>query len=139
MRVEKLGEYLENILKTLDNKYKRINADFLALEDHNYSLDKIPVDNVVEKYITGGGLYRNVFAFRSKKAYSAERLLNLKNIGFFEEFESIIEKDNEGGILPKIDGIQSIRCLNCGTLISTDKSMKTAIFEIQVEIIYEEE
>lgn len=138
MRVEKLGEYLENILKTLDNKYKRINADFLALEDHNYSLDKIPVDNVVEKYITGGGLYRNVFAFRSKKAYSAERLLNLKNIGFFEEFESIIKSKNDKGELPEIDGIESIGCLNCGALNYVDESMKTAVFDIQIQITYKE-
>lgn len=138
-RIAKLGEYLENILETLNNKYKKINADFLGIEVNNYSLDKIPTLSIVEPYITGGGLYRDVFSFRSRNAYSSDRLNNLKNIGFFEEFESIIKSNNDNGILPEIVGIESIACLNSGTFSYSDESMKTAVFDIQIQITYEEE
>lgn len=138
-RITKLGEYLEKIIETLNNKYKKINADFLGIEINNYSLDKIPILSVVEPYITGGGLYRDVFSFRSRNAYSSDRLNNLKNIGFFEEFESIIKSNNDNGILPEIDGIESIACLNSGTFSYADASMKTAVFDIQIQITYEEE
>lgn len=138
-RIAKLGEYLEIVLAKLNDKYKKINADFLGLEVNNYSLNKIPTASTVEPYITGGGLYRDVFSFRSRNPYSSDRLSNLKNIGFFEEFESIIKSNNDKGILPKIDGIENITCLNCGTFNNADPSQKTAIFDIQLQITYEEE
>lgn len=138
-RVAKLGEYLETILEELNNKYKRINADFLGIEVNNYSLDKIPTASVVEPYVTGGRLCRDVYSFRSRNPYSSDRLNNLKNIGFFESFQKTIFSNNDEGILPKIDGIISIECLNQGTLNYVDESMKTAVFDIQIQIEYEEE
>ena len=138
-RIAKLGKYLETILEELNSKYKRINADFLGIDVNNYSLDKIPTLSIIEPYITGGGLYRDVFSFRSRNPYSSDRLSNLKNIGFFEEFESIIKSNNDEGILPEINGIESIACLNPGTFNYTDESMKTAVFDIQLQIEYEEE
>ena len=138
-RIAKLGKYLETILEELNRKYKRINADFLGIDVNNYSLDKIPTLSIVEPYITGGGLYRDVFSFRSRNPYSSDRLSNLKNIGFFEEFESIIKSNNDEGILPEINGIESIACLNPGTFNYTDESMKTAVFDIQIQIEYEED
>lgn len=138
-RIAKLGEYLETILEELNNKYKRINADFLGIEVNNYSLDKIPNASVVEPYVTGGRLCRDVYSFRSRNPYSSNRLNNLKNIGFFESFQKTIFSNNDEGILPKIDGIISIECLNQGTLNYADESMKTAVFDIQIQIEYEEE
>lgn len=138
-RISKFGEYLENILKDLNEKYRKINADFLGIEVNNYSLNKIPVASKIEPYITGGGLYRDVYSFRSRNPYSSDRLNNLRNIGFFEEFESVINSNNEEGILPDIEGIQSIACLNSGTFNYADESMKTAVFDIQLQIVYEEE
>ena len=138
-RIAKLGEYLETILETLNNKYKKINADFLGIDVNNYSLDKIPTASVVEPYVAGGRLCRDVFSFRSRNPYSSDRLSNLKNIGFFESFQKIIFSNNDEGILPKIDGIISIECLNQGTFNSADASGKTAVFDIQIQIEYEED
>ena len=138
-RIAKLGEYLETILETLNSKYKKINADFLGIDVNNYSLDKIPTASVVEPYVAGGRLCRDVFSFRSRNPYSSDRLSNLKNIGFFESFQKIIFSNNDEGILPKIDGIISIECLNQGTFNSADASGKTAVFDIQIQIEYEED
>ncbi len=138
-RIAKLGQYLETILETLNSKYKKVNADFLGLEVNNYSLDKIPTASVVEKWITGLEIHRDVYSFRSRNSYSSDRLNNLKNIGFFEEFESIIRTNNDNGILPDIKGIEKIECLNCGTFNREDESGKSAIFDIQLQITYKEE
>lgn len=138
-RIAKLGQYLETILETLNSKYKKVNADFLGLEVNNYSLDKIPTASVVEKWITGLEIHRDVYSFRSRSSYSSDRLNNLKNIGFFEEFESIIRTNNDNGILPAIKGIEKIECLNCGTFNREDESGKSAIFDIQLQITYKEE
>ena len=138
-RIAKLGQYLETILETLNSKYKKVNADFLGLEVNNYSLDKIPTASVVEKCITGLEIHRDVYSFRSRNSYSSDRLNNLKNIGFFEEFESVIRTNNDNGILPDIKGIEKIECLNCGTFNREDESGKSAIFDIQLQITYKEE
>ena len=138
-RIAKLGKYLETILEELNSKYKKINADFLGIEVNNDSLDKIPTASTVEEDITVSRICRDVYSFRARNPYSSDRLINLKNIGFFEEFESIIKSNNDEGVLPEIDGIESIVCLNSGTFNYADESMKTAVFDIQLQIIYEEE
>ena len=137
-RVEKLGNYLQNIVEELNSSYMEINVDFLGLDVDNYSLDKVPTQSTTETWITGQRICRDVFSFRSRNPYSSSLIENLNNIGFFEKFESIIKSNNDKGILPEIEGIEKIECLNCGTFISADPSLKTAIFEIQIQITYRE-
>jgi hypothetical protein len=103
----------------------------------DYSLDKIPTDIEVENWIIGGGVHRDVYSFRSRKSYSIETIVNLKNVGFFEQFEKAIKTNNDKGILPDIKNIESIECLNCATMNKTDG--KQAEFDIQIQITYREE
>ena len=138
-RIAKLGKYLEPILEELNSKYRKINADFLGIDVNNYSLDKIPTASEVETWLTGTKICRDVYSFRSRNAYSSDRLSNLKNIGFFEAFQKIINSNNDNGILPEIDNIESIECLNQGTFNSADASGKTAVFDIQLQIVYRED
>lgn len=134
-RISKLREYLLDVLKnTLTSNIIQINADMLDNEPDNYSLDKIPTASTVEKWIMGIEIHRDVYSFRSRKDYSQDTINNLSNIGFFETFEDIIKSNNKKGVLPEIEGIQSIECLNCGTMNSADG--KTAIFDIQIQITY---
>lgn len=138
-RIAKLGKYLEIILEELNSKYKRINADFLGIDVNNYSLDKIPTASTVEKWLTGTKICQDVYSFRSRNAYSSDRLSNLKNIGFFEMFQKTINSNNDNGILPEINNIESIECLNPGTFNNADASGKTAEFDIQLQITYRED
>lgn len=134
-RIGKLRKYLFGIIDTLTtNREYQINADFLG-SVNDYSLDKIPTDMKVQKWITGKEIYRDVYSFRSRKAYSQDMINNLRNIGFFERFEDIIKYNNRKGILPDIDNIESIECLNCGTLNSVDGNRAT--FDIQIQITYQ--
>lgn len=135
-RVENLGKYIETILEKLNKNYKKINVDFLGLEVNNYSLDKIPTASTVQSWITGTNICRDVYSFRSRNAYSSDRIDNLKNIGFFEQFESIIKSNNDKGILPEIKGIQGIECLNCGSVATANTN--TCEMDIQIQITYKE-
>lgn len=137
IRIEKLRKYLSEVLKELVKENKiNINANMLSKNINNYSLDKIPTASTVEKWITGGGIYKDVFSFRSRKAYSTDEINNLNNIGFFEKFENIIKSNNMKGVLPKINGIQAIECLNTGAMVSVNTN--TAEFDIQLQITYRE-
>ena len=134
-RISKLRDYLFEIINTLTTSRKyQINADMLSNKIDDYSLDKIPTDIEVERWIIGVSKCKDVYSFRSRKPYSQDTINNLKNIGFFEEFENIIKTNNEEGVLPQINNVESIECLNCGTLNSTDGT--SAIFDIQIQVTY---
>lgn len=137
-RISKLRTYLFSIIDTLTtDKSYQINANMLDNDINNYSLDKIPTSSTVEKWVNGVEIHRDVYSFRSRMAYSQDTINNLLNIGFFEKFESVIKSNNKKGILPEINGIQNIECLNCGTMNSADTN--TAEFDIQLQITYREE
>lgn len=135
LRISKLRDYLFKIIdELLTNKTYQINANMLSKDINNYSLDKIPVDFKVEKWITGTTIHRDVYSFRSRMNYSQDTITNLINVGFFEIFEQKINSNNNKGILPEIDKIQSIQCLNCGSM--TNANTNTAEFDIQIQIQY---
>lgn len=133
-RIVKLRSYLMNVLEILTDNKNPINANMLSNDPNYYSLDKIPTASVVQKWITGNEIHKDVYSFRSRRNYSQDTLNNLKNIGFFEDFESLIKSNNKNGILPEIEGIESIECLNCGTLNYADTN--SAEFDIQIQITY---
>ena len=135
-RITKLRDYLFGVLNNLTtNSNYQINANMLSNKVGDYSLDKIPIDTEVENWIIGVVKRRDVYSFRSRKSYSQDTIINLQNIGFFEQFEKAIKTNNEEGILPEIENIESIECLNCGTMISNNDG-KTATFDIQIQITY---
>lgn len=137
-RISKLRLYLFNIINALtENRNYQINADMLSNKVGDYSLDKIPTDTNVERWIIGVAKKKDVYSFRSRKPYQIDTIKNLENIGFFEEFESIIKSNNERGVLPEINNIESIECLNCGTLNNVEGTQAT--FDIQIQITYREE
>lgn len=138
LRISKLREYLFGIIDTMINSDKyQINANFLSNDIDNYSLDKIPTNTEVQKWIISIIRKRDVYSFRSRMAYSPDTIENLKNIGFFEEFESIISYNNKNGILPNIKGIESIECLNSGTMNNAESN--TAEFNIQIQITFRDD
>lgn len=138
LRITRLRTYLLSIIDVLvTNKKYQINANMLSNELNNYSLDKIPTSSTVEEWITGTKICRDVYSFRSRVGYSQDTIENLINVGFFEIFEKLISSNNEKGILPDIEGIQSIQCLNCGSM--NNANTNTAEFDIQIQITYKED
>ena len=135
LRVTKLRTYLMDIITELIGQYGEMNINFLSNEPNNYSLDKIPVNPTTEQWIIGNFLKRDVYSFRSRKTYGLDTIENLTNMGFFEQFESKIKSNNDKGVLPEINGIESIACLNCATMIANDNG-NSAIFDIQIQITY---
>ena len=80
-RVSKLRDYLFDVINALttDNDYQ-INAYNLSGEVGNYSLDKIPTVSIVERWVNGDIVYRDVYSFRSRNNYSQDTLINLLNV-----------------------------------------------------------
>lgn len=133
-RISKVRNYLYKIIDNLvtDKKYE-INADWLGNID-SYSLDRLPNESKIPPDILGGRICQDTYTLRTRKAYSSDIINNLKNIGFFEDFEKAIYSNNAKGIRPEIEGIQSIECLNSGSL--NIENGTEAIFNIQIRIQY---
>ena len=137
LRITKLRTYLFDIIQQLNSQYEQINVNFLSNDINNYSLDKIPTEENIERWIVGDIIHTDVYSFRSRMGYSADTISNIENIGFYETFEKIIKSNNEKNILPDIEGIESISCLNCGSMVNANTN--TAEFDIQIQIRYRED
>ena len=137
-RIDALRTYLLNVIDEMinDTNYQ-INADMLSSNVGDYSIDRIPTQPIVRKWLIGTETIVDLYSFRSRKAYSQDMMNNLSNIGFFEKFEDKIKENNKNGILPQIDGIQKIECLNTGSM--NNATTNTAEFDIQIQITYRKE
>ena len=134
--VDKIREYfLENV--TLAKEFDNILADFLDDDATSYSIEPIPVEPKIRPYRDGGSLNQYVFQFGSREFYDKSVAQNINNLGFYERFQEEIETNNKNGVLPDIKGIQSIECLNNGTI--QDVQNGTAKYVIQMRITYEKE
>lgn len=134
LRVMKLRTYLMSVIAEINEEYKQLNVNFLSNDVNNYSLDKIPTEPKVEQWIIGASIKKDLYSFRSRMNYSADTISNIENIGFYETFEKKIEERNKSNILPDIDNIESVTCLNCGSMVNA--TTNTAEFDIQIEIDY---
>ncbi len=131
--VEKLREYfIEHI--TLAEEFKNILADFLGDDATDYTIETIPIEPILKQYADGSYLGQLTFQFCSREYYDDSNDQNIDNLDFYEKFQQEIEYNNEHGILPDIDGIQSIECLSNGTI--QDIENKTAKYVIQMRITY---
>lgn len=134
-RIAKLRLYLFEIIdKIMNDKKYQINANMLSDDINSYSLDKIPTNSKIEKWIAGLEIHKDIYLFRSRLGYSQDTINNLANIGFYEIFEKIIYSNNKKGILPKINGIETIECLNCGSMENANTN--TCEFVIQLQMTY---
>ena len=136
LRITKLRTYLFDIIEDLNSQYEQINVNFLSNDINNYSLDIIPTQTNGNGWIIGNILQREVYSFRSRMNYSADVISNIENVGFYETFAKIIQQNNENSILPDIKGIESISCLNRGSM--NNANTNTAEFDIQIQIEYRE-
>ena len=134
--IEEIRNYfLKNV--SLTKEFDNILADFLGDEATSYTIEPIPVEPVLKPYSDGGSLNQYVFQFGSREFYDNSVAQNINNLGFYERFQEEIETNNKNGVLPNIKGIQSIECLNNGTI--QDVQNGTAKYVIQMRIIYEKE
>ena len=131
--IEKIKEYfLEHI--QLAQEFENILVDFIGDEAITYTIEPIPVEPVIRPYTDGSSLRQYVFQFGSREYYDNGVAQNIENLDFYERFKNEIETKNKNGVLPDVEGIQSIECLTDGTI--QDVQNGTAKYIIQMRITY---
>ena len=134
--IEKIRDYFKKNV-TLAEEFDNILVDFLGDEATSYTIEPIPVEPKLRPYRDGGSLNQYVFQFGSREFYDNSVAQNIDNLGLYERLQEEIEANNKNGVLPDIKGIQSIECLNNGTI--QDVQNGTAKYVIQMRITYEKE
>lgn len=130
--MELIGEFIETC--PLLNKGK-VNLDYIKEKPQSYSIDETPVEPVLNYFRDGGRRLQVQFDFSIQSNFSI--LENIKNSKFCDDFMKwIYEQDNKGN-LPKINGIDWIKCLGRGTIERTTEI--TAIYVIPMQVAYIEE
>ena len=131
--IEKIKDYfIQNI--QLAQEFENILVDFIGDEAITYTIEPIPVEPVIRPYTDGSSLRQYVFQFGSREYYDNGVAQNIENLDFYERFKNEIETKNRNGILPDVEGIQSIECLTDGTI--QDVQNGTAKYIIQMRITY---
>lgn len=130
--IDKIREYLFN--QNIIDADSRICVDFLGNEPTDFAIMPMPTDPILEEYITGEKLYQFQFNLMGIMEFGEDTIKNIENSTFFENLYNTITNLNKQGTLPNIDGIQSIECLNNGTIEET--GLTTARYSIQLRITY---
>lgn len=130
--ISKIRQYFFDL--GIIDENSNINVDFLSNKPIEYVIEPIPVEPVIRQYADGSSLRQFVFQFGSREYFGADVIQNMKNTEFYEDFSELIEDNNRKGVLPKINGIQSIECLNNGTI--NEDNTDNAKYVIQMRITY---
>ena len=134
--IEAIREYIGNMdcMATFENA---INVNYLGGESDNFSIEEVPVNPILKKYLDGSSIRQFEFVFCSREPYGAEVLQQIENSTFYEDFADEIESKNDNEVLPNIEGIQSIEILSNAYTVSVTEN--TAMYQINLRIKYYKE
>lgn len=134
-------EYIRNqIMKCPLLEGDAVNVDYIG-ESMTYSIDALPCNPVLDKYVDGGEKKQFQFAFTSKEQYDEDSRVNIENSSFFEKFEEWLGKlGNWKNPFPEMDGKKTpvrFEVLNKGYLYDVEEVY--AQYRIECRFIYEQE
>lgn len=137
MIIESLRDYF---LKCDLLKGGKINIDFLG-NSKEYSIDLLPAEPVLTKYVDGGTVRQVQFAFTSKDRFDGDARTGIENSGFCQQLTEWVEENNKNDILPEMSNEKhapvKIEIMASGYLFDMDADY--ARYQIQCRLIYEQE
>ena len=132
-KMELIKEYIETCPLLDGNK---INVDYLKDEVYSYSIDRSPIQPLIQKFVDGGGKKQITFDFTVTAPISSRVVTNLANSKFGEDFIEWIETQNQNKNFPNIKGAFKIECTSPSYILQ--KTETTAIYIIQMNFVYYE-
>lgn len=115
----------------------KINVDYLGLDVTEYSIDAVPAETVIKKYIDGSSERQFLFNFASIEYYGADVIQNIDNSGFYERFAKWLDDMSSSGELPEMpEGTKPIKIEALSSGYMFDSNTDTARYQIQCRLLY---
>ena len=114
-----------------------LNVNYLDDNADTYSIEEIPSEPIIKKYVNGDTKRQYQFTFCSREPYSAEILQNIENSGFYEKFAKWLENESLNGNLPILESgliAQDIQAISNGYAYKVDEDK--ALYQIECKLIY---
>ena len=115
-------------------------VDALGDRPQEYTIETGIFTPIIETYVDGSSDRRYQFNFGSREYYGMDRLQNITNSTFYEDFASWVEAQDAAGHFPEVpEGMhpEKLTVLSSGYMF--DESMQNARYQIQLELIYHKE
>ena len=138
MIIKALRDYIRacSHLDTFNNAIK-VNVNYLEPDVDTYSIEEVPIEPIVKKYVNGDSIRQYAFIFTSREPYGIDVLQNIDNSGFYENFADWIEDNNNKDILPMLDnGLEPLEIKVTSTGYAFAVTEDTAQFQIQLRLKY---
>lgn len=138
MIVDSLRNYIRSFscLETFNNAI-RVNVNYLDSNADTYSIEEVPTQPIVKKYVNGDTIRQYDFVFTSREPYGSDVLQNIDNSGFYEKFADEVESKNDNGILPVLENnLESLEIRVTTTGYAFAVTEDTAQFQIQLKLKY---
>ena len=138
MIINALRNYIRTCphLDTFNNAI-RINVNYLEPNTDTYSIEEVPIEPILKRYINGDSVRQYAFIFTSREPYGVDVLQNIDNSGFYEKFADWIENQNNNEIFPLLDnGLEALTIEVTSTGYAFAVTEDTAQFQIQLRLKY---
>lgn len=136
MIIESLKDYISTC-PYLYEFNKEINVDYLDDDSTTYSIEEVPCEPIIKKYLNGDTKRQYDFIFASRESYGPDVFQNIENSGFYEDFASWIEEESFNNNLPDLGESREpikIEVSTTGYAFQTD--INQARYQIQLKLIY---
>lgn len=138
MIIDALRNYIRMCphLDTFNNAIK-VNVNYLEPNTDTYSIEEVPINPIVKKYVNGDSIRQYAFIFTSREPYGADVFQNIDNSGFYEKFADWVENQDDNEIFPLLDnGLEPISIEVTSTGYAFAVTEDTAQFQIQLRLKY---
>lgn len=113
-----------------------VNVNYLDSVVNSFSIEEIPCEPILKKYVGGTAKRQFQFAFCSRELYSNEQSQNITNSSFYEDFANEIETKNNTDDLPIIDGIESSSLEVTSSAYTVSTEADTSMYQINLNFKY---
>lgn len=96
-------ECLRNWFREYEGLSGRFSVDFLDDKAGTHSIDTIPCEEVLKRYLDGSTQKQFQFAVSSRRFYEQNIAQNLENLQFFEDLTAWVEHKSRAHELPLMD------------------------------------
>ena len=134
--IERVREYLRGCPLLAG---ERLAVDYLGNTAGSYSVDVVPGQEVVKRYIDGSCVKQLLFVLSGRASYGGEAGQNADNLRFYEELSAWLEREARAGRLPDLgEGrqAQKVEALTGGYVMDTQAG--TARYQIQCRLTYKQ-